>query len=69
MSVAKVIEISATSPDSFDAAVAEGIRRAATTVKNIQGAWVKEQQVTVSNGKIDAYRVNLKITFLLEGDD
>jgi flavin-binding protein dodecin len=69
MSVAKVIEISATSPDSFDAAVAEGIRRAATTVKNIQGAWVKEQQVTVSNGRIDAYRVNLKITFLLEGDD
>lgn len=69
MSVAKVIEISATSPESFDAAVAEGIRRAATTVNNIQGAWVKEQQVTVSNGRIDAYRVNLKVTFLLEDND
>lgn len=69
MSVAKVIEISATSPESFDAAVADGIRRASKTVKNIQGAWVKEQQVTVSNGKIDAYRVNLKVTFLLEGNE
>lgn len=67
MSVAKVIEISATSPDGFDAAVAAGIQQASRTVKNIQGAWVKEQQVAVSNGKIDAYRVNLKVTFLLEG--
>lgn len=67
MSVAKVIEISATSPESFDAAVSEGIRQASKTVKNIQGAWVKEQQVLVSNGKIDAYRVNLKVTFVLEG--
>lgn len=69
MSVAKVIEISASSPDSFDAAVAEGIRRASKTVNNIQGAWVKEQQVTVSGGKIDSYRVNLKVTFLLDGND
>jgi hypothetical protein len=69
MSVAKVIEISATSPDSFEAAVADGIRRASKTVKNIQGAWVKEQQVTVSNGKIDGYRVNLKVTFLLDGNE
>jgi len=69
MSVAKVIEISATSPDSFDAAVAEGIRRAAKTITNIQGAWVKEQQVSVSNGKIDHYRVNLIITFLLEDNE
>lgn len=67
MSVAKVIEISATSLESFDAAVSEGIRQASKTVKNIQGAWVKEQQVLVSNGKIDAYRVNLKVTFVLEG--
>lgn len=67
MSVAKVIEISATSPESFDAAVAEGIRHASKTVNNIQGAWVKEQQVSVSNGRIDAYRVNLKITFVVEG--
>jgi len=69
MSVAKVIEISASSPDSFDAAVAEGIRRASKTVSNIQAAWVKEQQVTVSGGRITGYRVNLKVTFLLEDED
>lgn len=69
MSVAKVIEISASSPESFDAAVAEGIRRASKTVKNIQGAWVKEQQVSVKNDQIESYRVNLKVTFLLEGNE
>ncbi len=69
MSVAKVIEISATSPESFDAAVSDGIRRASKTVTNIQGAWVKEMHVTVSNGKIAAYRVNLKVTFLLDDNE
>lgn len=69
MSVAKVIEISATSPESFDAAVSEGIRRASKTVTNIQGAWVKEQLVTVANGKINTYRVNLMVTFLLDDNE
>ena len=65
MSVAKVIEISAESPKSFEAAVAEGIARASKTVDNIQGAWVKEMQVSVEDGRITAYRVNMKITFIL----
>lgn len=66
MSVAKVIEISAESPESFEAAIREGIRRAGETVKNIRGAWVKEQSVDVSGGAISGYRVILKITFVLD---
>lgn len=67
MAVAKIIEISAVSPKSFDDAVAEGIRQASKTVKNIQSAWVKEQHVEVANEEVAGYRVTLKVTFLLEG--
>ena len=66
MTVAKITEISASSDRSFEDAVQLGIERASKTLKNIAGAWVKEQQVTVSGGKITQYRVNLKITFVLE---
>lgn len=66
MSVAKIIEISAESPAGFDAAIREGIERAAKTVHNIQGAWVKDQQVTVEAGKVSKYRVDLKVTFVLD---
>lgn len=66
MSFAKITEITASSPTSFEAAVAEGISRASKTVKNIRSAWVKDQEVSVKGGKIDAYRVTLKITFVLE---
>jgi flavin-binding protein dodecin len=66
MSVAKVIEISAESSESFEAAIREGIRRAGQTVNNIRGAWVKEQSVDVDGGAIAGYRVILKITFVLD---
>lgn len=66
MSVAKVIEITASSPNSFDDAVALGIARAGETVQNIRGAWVQEQSVEVENGKVTEYRVNLKVTFILK---
>lgn len=66
MSVAKVIEISAQSPESFEAAVKEGVERANETVKNIQSAWIKEQHVEVRGGKITGYRVHLKVTFILD---
>jgi flavin-binding protein dodecin len=66
MAVAKVIEISAESDRSFEDAINLGITTAAKTVRNIMAAWVKEQQVTVTNGKVTGYRVNLNITFLLE---
>jgi flavin-binding protein dodecin len=66
MSVAKVIEISATSPKSFQDAIEAGIARAASTVTDIQGAWVKDQEVVVNGGKIAEYRVRMKVTFLLK---
>ena len=65
MSVAKVIEISSQSPTSFDDAIREGIARASKTVKNIKGAWIQEQQVVVENSKVVGYRVDMKLTFLL----
>jgi flavin-binding protein dodecin len=66
MSVAKVIEISASSPDGFEAAIRAGIARAAQTVKHIKSAWVKEQTVEVAGDRVVGYRVNLMVTFLLE---
>ncbi len=65
MSVAKISEISASSPTSFDDAVAAGIARASKTLKNISGAWVKEMKVDVENGRVTAYRVIMKVTFVL----
>lgn len=66
MSVAKVTEIIASSKESFDDAVRIGIARACKTLKNVSGAWVQDQKVTVSNGKVVEYRVNLKVTFVIE---
>jgi hypothetical protein len=65
MSIAKVIEISAESPESFDDAIRDGIQRASESVENIKGAWVKEQQVVVDGGKVVNYRVDLKVTFVV----
>ena len=68
MSVAKVIELTATSNESFEDAIQQGVARASKTLKNVQGAWIKEQQVNIENGRISAYRVNMMITFVLDGD-
>lgn len=65
MSVARVTEIISSSKKSFEDAIEKGIKRAATTLKNVEGAWVKEQKVIVKNGKISEYRVDLKVTFIL----
>jgi flavin-binding protein dodecin len=65
MSVARVTEIISSSKKSFDDAVEKGINRASKTLKNVEGAWVKEQKVIVKNGKISEYRVDLKVTFIL----
>jgi dodecin len=65
MSVAKVIEISAESPNSFEDAVKEGVARAAKTIDNIQGAWIKEMHVSVKDGHVTGYRVNMNLTFIL----
>lgn len=65
MSVAKVTEITSTSTKSFEDAVENGIERASKTLKNISGAWVADQSVTVENGKITGYQVRMKVTFIL----
>lgn len=65
MAIAKVTEVISSSKKSFDDAVENGIERASETLKGITGAWVADQKVTVSNGKIDEYRVVLKISFVL----
>lgn len=67
MSVARVTEIISSSSKSFEDAVAEGVQRAGKTLKNVQSAWVQDQQVKVDNkGKISEYRVTLKVTFVLK---
>lgn len=66
MPVAKVIELTATSNESFEDAIRQAIAKASETVRNIRGAWVKEQQVTIENGVITGFRVDLKVTFVLE---
>jgi flavin-binding protein dodecin len=64
-SVARVTEIIASSSISFEDAVAVGVARACKTLQNVTGAWVQDQKVDISEGKITAYRVNLKVTFIL----
>ncbi len=66
MSVARITEISAESTKSFEDAIVQGIERANKTLKNVKGAWVQDQKITIENGKIAMYRVNLKITFVLQ---
>jgi flavin-binding protein dodecin len=66
MSVAKVTEIIASSPKSFEDAVASGIARASKTLQNVKSAWVKDQKVVVENGKIMEYHVGLMVTFILK---
>ena len=66
MSVAKTIEISASSTKSFEDAVAVGVARVNDSLDEVQGAWVKDQKVTVAKGKIVDYRVTMKVTFLLK---
>jgi flavin-binding protein dodecin len=67
MSVARISEIKASSKKSFDDAVQVGLSRANATLKNITGAWIKEQQVICGKGgKVAEYRVLMKVTFILE---
>ena len=66
MSVAKISEISATSAKSFEDAIQQGLTRASQTLRNIRGAWVKEQHVRVDGGKVTEYQVNMMVTFVLE---
>ncbi len=67
MAVAKVIELSSSSPKSVEDAVQSGLKKVAETVKNIQGAWVNDIKVTTDpDGVVKEWRVNLRITFVVE---
>ncbi len=66
MSIAKIIELSAESSKGFEDAIQNGIIRASKTVHGIKSAWVKEQHVVIDNGKVSLYRVDLKVTFVLD---
>lgn len=65
MFVARVTEIVAASPTSFDDAVKVGVARASKTLDNVKGAWVQDQEVIVDDGSVKEYRVHLKVTFIL----
>lgn len=66
MSVAKTSEITASSSKSFEDAIRIGIRKMSKTVNNVEGAWVKEQKVVVEDGEVAAYRVTMKVTFIVK---
>ena len=66
MSVARVTEISAISEQGFEDAIQQGIARATKTLRNVEGAWVKDQNVMIEDGNIVGYKVNLEVTFVLE---
>ena len=67
MSVAKVIELNASSKSSMEDAVKHGLKKCAESVKNIKGAWVNEiKVVTDEGGNVQEWRVNLRISFVVE---
>ncbi len=66
MAVARVTEIISGSPKSFHDAIENGISRANKTLKNVEGAWVKDQSLILDNGKIKEFRVVMKVTFILK---
>jgi len=67
MSVAKVTEITSSSSTSFEDAIQKGIERADKTLDKVKGAWISEMKVDVDDGKVTAFRVNMKVTFILKG--
>ena len=66
MSVAKVIEIRAESGESFEDAIRSGIEQVGKSVRKVEGAWIKEHKVVIHDGKISAFRVDMKVTFVLD---
>ena len=66
MTVARVTELSAISPDSFEDAINVGVNRATSTLRNVESAWVKDMNVMIENGRISGYKVNIAVTFVLD---
>ena len=69
MSIARVTELSATSEQSFEDAINQGVQRATSTLRNVESAWIKDMNVMIENGNIIGYKVNMAITFVLEDAD
>jgi dodecin len=67
VSIARVAELSATSETSFEDAITQAVSRATQTLRGVQGAWVKDMNVLIEDGNIIGYKVNVEITFELEG--
>ena len=67
MTVAKVSEITSTSSKSFADAIEKGIKRADKTLKNVTSAWIADQEVEITKGRVTGYGVRLRITFILKG--
>jgi dodecin len=67
MSVARVTEISSTSPQSFEDAIRQGLERATRTLRGVTSAWIKDQRVKLADGRVTEYQVNMEVTFVLEG--
>ena len=66
MSVARVTELSVVSETSFEDAIQQGVARATSTLRGVEGAWIKDQNVLIQDGNITGYKVNLAVTFILE---
>jgi dodecin len=67
--IARVTELSATSDQSFEDAINQGIERATSTLRNVESAWIKDMNVIIENNEVAAYKVNMAITFVLEDDE
>lgn len=67
MSVARITELSATSETSFEDAIQQAVSRATSTLRGVEGAWIKDQNVLIEDGSITGYKVNVEVTFVLEG--
>lgn len=66
MTIAKIIEISSDSTKSFQDAIESGISRSERTLKNVKGAWIAEQKLTIDDGKITNYRVIMRVSFVID---
>jgi flavin-binding protein dodecin len=66
MSVARVTELSAVSETGFEDAIRQGVSRATSTLRNVEGAWIKDMNVLIEDGNVTGYKVNMEVTFVLE---
>jgi len=66
MSVARVTEITASSPKGFKDALQDGVKRATKTLENVTGAWIQDQEVVIKKGEISEYRIKMRVTFILK---